>query len=50
MQHIARRPVILNKVTAVVSRIAGRYAAGQGRTRVGGGKEWSQWQRSDRKR
>ena len=47
MQHIARWPVILNKRTAVVSRIAGCYAAGQGRTRVDGGKEWSQWQRSD---
>jgi len=30
MQHIARWLVILNKVTAVVSRIAARYATGQG--------------------
>lgn len=30
MQHIARWLVMLNKVTAVVSRIAGHYAAGQG--------------------
>ena len=28
MQHVASWLVILNKVTAVISRIAGRYAAG----------------------
>jgi hypothetical protein len=47
MQHIARWLVMVNKVTAVVSENRWSLRGWSGPARVGGGKEWSQWQRSD---